>query len=422
MLKIISGFILLLVSLQLTAQDINYARSIIHEVCSRQYAGRGYAGDHDSLAAEFIVKKLQESGVKPLTKSYFQSFPLTVNVFPDSLKVSVNGKSLIPGEDFLIAPFSGEASGNYPISCLKRSLEKPRENMVLSLNWKRIKSEDKSASPPIGSNQLLARLLHPLGNSKKNGIEGVLIKTNTLPPYIQSKEAADRFLIVAKDSVIPRNPDSIHVTIDQKLKTDYKTQNIAGFIPGKSDSFIVFTAHYDHVGMMGKETYFPGAHDNASGTAMVLDLARHFNHANSTPKHNIAFIFFSGEELGLLGSQYFVEHPVLDLAKIKFLLNLDLTGSGGNGITVVNATEHKKIFNTLKSINNTYTFLPRIKSRGPAKNGDHWAFHQKGVPCFFIYTNGQYTQYHNIYDTADNVPLTAYNDLVKLIIAFTEKL
>jgi Zn-dependent M28 family amino/carboxypeptidase len=112
---------------------------------------------------------------------------------------------------------------------------------------------------------------------------------------------------------------------------------------------------------MGENAYFPGANDNASGTTMLVTLAQYFKENPS--KYNLVFIAFAGEEAGLVGSEYFVNHPFFKLKKIKFLLNLDIMGSGEEGITVVNATEHKKEFEVLDKLNKEENFLSKIKKR-----------------------------------------------------------
>ena len=108
------------------------------------------------------------------------------------------------------------------------------------------------------------------------------------------------------------------------------------------DSFIFITAHYDHLGGMGKDTYFPGANDNASGDALLLSLAKYY--VAHPAKYSIGFILFAGEEAGLVGSKYYTENPIVPLKNIRFLINTDLAGTGDEGITVVNATEFPNEF------------------------------------------------------------------------------
>ena len=104
------------------------------------------------------------------------------------------------------------------------------------------------------------------------------------------------------DSVMPKTMTSLEVNIESKFIKSFPAKNLVGYIPGtdKQDSLIVFTAHYDHLGMLGSDKIFPGANDNASGVAILLYLAKYY--AAHPAKYPVAFIAFSGEEPGLKGS------------------------------------------------------------------------------------------------------------------------
>ena len=185
----------------------------------------------------------------------------------------------------------------------------------------------------------------------------------------------------------------------------------------RSDSLIVFTAHFDHLGRMG-EALFPGASDNASGTAMVLDIAEHYS--KSIPEYDTYFIFFSGEEAGLIGSRYFVENPVFDLKKIKFLINLDLMGSAAKGITAVNGRLHEEEMKRMAKINTERNLIPKLKLRGKAANSDHYWFSERGVPAIFIYTEGNAKAYHDVYDTPENLDWANYEEVFTLLVEFVK--
>ena len=228
-------------------------------------------------------------------------------------------------------------------------------------------------------------------------------------------------VLIIKSSAFHYPVTSLDVHINNKFLNEYRTQNVVGYIPGTvcPDSFLVYTAHYDHLGMMGKSIYFPGANDNASGTSMMLILARYFS--RHPQRYSVVFIGFTGEEAGLLGSGYFTGHPLINLSGIKFLVNLDLVGTGVDGITVVNATEFPHPFEMLCHLNDTGRYLVNIKKRGKACNSDHCPFYACGVPCFFIYTLGGIAAYHNLDDRPETLPLTAFEALSKLLIAFGER-
>jgi hypothetical protein len=105
---------------------------------------------------------------------------------------------------------------------------------------------------------------------------------------------------------------------------------------------------------------------------------------NPLDDYNVVFIAFAGEEIGLLGSKFFVEHPLVPLKKIRFVLNLDIMGSGEEGITCVNSTLFKNEFERMVQLNDSSNYLPLIKPRGKAANSDHHFFTEAGVPAFFI--------------------------------------
>ena len=105
---------------------------------------------------------------------------------------------------------------------------------------------------------------------------------------------------------------------------------------------------------------------------------------------------------------------------VDFLINLDIMGSGEEGITVVNATNYPNEFDRLTKINDENKLLTQIKKRGPAKNSDHYWFTTKNVPSFFIYTQGLNKNYHDVFDTYENLSFIEYKDIITLLVKFVE--
>ncbi|MNS77799.1 Aminopeptidase YwaD precursor [compost metagenome] len=231
-------------------------------------------------------------------------------------------------------------------------------------------------------------------------------------------EVAEYTLIQLLDTAGNKHPQTVQLNIEQAFIPEFKTANVCAMIKGTQypDSFLVVTAHYDHLGGMGSQVYFPGANDNASGVALLLNLAQYY--ARNPQKYTMVFIAFAGEEIGLKGSKYFTEHPLIPLSRIKFLINTDLAGTGVEGITVVNATEFSKAFTQLQEINTKQKLFTAVHSRGKAANSDHYFFTEKGVPAFFIYTQGGIAAYHDIYDQARTLPLDHQEQLFELIVQF----
>ncbi|MBL7810934.1 MAG: M28 family peptidase [Bacteroidetes bacterium] len=209
------------------------------------------------------------------------------------------------------------------------------------------------------------------------------------------------------------------LAIKVRSKLQRQTQyNILGMIPGtkQPDYYLVLTAHYDHLGRMGKTAVFPGANDNAAGVAMMLDLARYY--AKNPLPFSVVFIAFAGEETGLLGSGHFVTRPLIPLHRMRFLVNLDLVGTGETGMTVVNATVFSEEFALLDSLNRKGNYLPDIGKRGKAANSDHYFFTEAGVPAFFWYQKGPRTSYHDVQDVPETLSLAGYNGTFKLLLRF----
>ena len=170
----------------------------------------------------------------------------------------------------------------------------------------------------------------------------------------------------------------------------------------------------------GKRCYFPGANDNASGCAMLLNLAKYYS--LHPPEYSVVFMAFGAEEVGLIGSKYYIEHQLFNIKQIKFLINFDIVGTGDEGIKVVNATEHKKEFDELVKINEEKKYLLSVQPRGKAHISDHYFFEEAGVKTFYIYTLGGIKAYHDIYDRPETLPLTKFKELYKLVIDFSDTL
>ena len=205
----------------------------------------------------------------------------------------------------------------------------------------------------------------------------------------------------------------------------YRSQNVCGYLPGETDTMIVFTAHYEHLGMSG-DTIFYGAHDNASGTAAVMDLARQLStkHLPLNTKYTCVFLFFSGEESGLVGSHWFAEHPLIDLSKVKLLVNIDLFCGGDEGMMVVNANapDTKPYVDLLQQINDANGYSPKIGRRDNARNSDHYWF-SAHCPAVFIYTlGGPFGGYHSPTDTCAGCGLANYHRYMTLLRTFLEQL
>jgi aminopeptidase YwaD len=397
-----------------------YALGIVDSLCSPRFHGRGYVQQGDTKAAQFIVQELKRLNIRSFPdKSYTQGYSFNVNTFPHAVEVILGDKMLKPGEDYLISPMSGPAQGDFDVVEINKHTF--FEKFGGDINFRQL---DPSQTIFVFDftdtlNQQLQQQMEGLSYQATQYFPTVWVTKNKMMYSVSRKQS--NYPRIEIDSTAYVSTKTISLKINNKYIPKYETQNVIGYIPGKKKKkYIVISAHYDHLGRMGKNAYFPGGNDNASGVAMLLSLAKHFS--SITPKYSLVFCFFSGEEAGLLGSKYFVDHPYFSLNKIKMVVNIDIMGGAGDGITVVNATKHPKEFKKLTSINEDWSLIPMVKSRGASANSDHYYFSETRVPAFFIYSNGMVKNYHDIYDTAENTPLTNFDEVQELLSRFIRKL
>jgi hypothetical protein len=402
--------------------QIDEIRRITQQLCAPEFHGRGYVNKGDSIAANYLVEEFQQLGLEPFNGEYLQPFIIDqVNSFPSEMHVAINGKTLQPGIDFIVDASAPSFQGTLI----------PKE--ILGKELFDQESLGNTISQILSGNTRYNAIALRLSDLSADSVQELRGISQALAQYLPIIEITDSKFTWSvgrsqlQHTVLQIQEDkysqgSIEVHIQAELLKDYTSQNVMAYLPAKRKcaKTIVFTAHYDHLGRMGKDTYFPGGNDNASGTAMLLTMAKHFKENPS--KYNILFIAFAGEEAGLLGSKYFVENTPIKLKKIRFLLNLDIMGSGEEGITAVNGTKFKDEFDMLQGINTEMQLLEKVKPRGPTQNSDHYWFYEQGVPSFFIYTMGPNKNYHDIYDTYENLSFKEYEDITKLLVTFVERL
>jgi len=406
------------------AQDIDYARSIIDTLASPSMEGRGYVNGGDRKAAAFISNEYEKNGLKNFGNNYYQKFEIAVNTFPGKANISQDGKPIAAGTDFLVVASSPSLRGEYKVVKINRKTFKNPSR------FKRFSHHDYSQKVIIVDKQGIEKkqllILDSLRNYNFLNAKA-LVYINDKKLMWSGSAARQQLPFVIVDiarSAYKSKVKSLSFDIESRFEKAYFTQNVIGYVKGnlQPDSFLVFTAHYDHLGRMGQNVYFPGANDNASGTAMMLDLARYYSKPENKPRYTMVFIAVSAEETGLLGSTYLAEHPLFPLKAVRFLVNLDMMGTGSEGITMVNGTVFPKAYDLMVKINAGKEYVVNVKNRGESCNSDHCPFYQKGVPAVFLYAMGkEFTEYHNVYDKASDLPLTAYENIFRLARDFMDQ-
>jgi VanZ family protein len=393
--------------------DLARARRTIAELAAPRLHGRGYVQQGEHLAAAYLRQRLRQLGVQPLAPDYTQPFTLDVNTFPGKMQLQTNDYALmqpgrgtlLPGRDFIAAPNSGPARASFAKPILLDSLV--FTNPAVATAWLHRDVKDYALVLTDKQQARLSGLPLPLRQHLDSAFAWVTLVPKLTASLTSEQAPQPRVEVLASRWHLRH---IVHFSLDAKLIRNYQTQNLAAVVRGSAqpDSFLVVSAHYDHLGMMGNKTYFPGANDNASGVALLLELAAHYARPENRPACSVVFLLFGAEEAGLIGSRYFVQHPLVPLARIKFLLNLDLLGTGEEGATVVNGRVYSAAFARLTALNDASHYLPRLTARGRAANSDHFPFSEAGVPAFFLYTRGGSTAYHDVNDQPAALSLVGF--------------
>ena len=186
-------------------------------------------------------------------------------------------------------------------------------------------------------------------------------------------------------------------------------RNVVGYIDNKAKTTIVIGAHYDHLGFGGDGSLYReeekaihnGADDNASGVAILLDLAERLSLDQQTSSNNYLFIAFSGEEMGLLGSNYFVKNPTIDTKKVSYMLNMDMVGRLNEEKTIaVHGVGTSPIFKQILFANKeTLNIAEHESGIGPS---DHTSFYLADIPVLHFFT-GQHLDYHKPSDDSEKL-------------------
>ena len=416
-MKKILLLILAVVCVQLSAQDLAHYKKIVKELSSAKYQGRGYAEDGANKAGKWIAKEFAKVGADEVT---CQPFTLNINTFPGKMDVIVDGKKLTPGVDFTLREFNPGLKGEFKLYYVDME------------NFDAEKMYADLATPEYEGAMVVCDFMFSMKHgkafrklsSKKDCSNSGMVYTweEPLKFYKAYGEKVREKPIIWVKPDFPKNAKTIKVDMENKFLENYECFNVIAKVEGnRHDSCYVFTAHYDHLGKLGKKTYYPGAHDNASGTASIITFASHY--AKNKPEFDMYFIAFSGEDANLRGSDWYVEHPVVPLSQIKFLFNLDMIADNNPKQYCEFNDVAMDGFALFEKINAEKGYFQALDRHELDENSDHWPFAKKNVPVvFFMNEKGDaYKYYHTVHDTYKNHISTNYEPSFKIIKDFIEK-
>lgn len=452
-------------------------------LASERLKGRGTGTQGLERAADYLGRQFRSYGLKPLNGGYFQEFLVTVRAELGSrnkftYQSGSAQTSLKLQEDFIPLNFSATAKNScqvvfagYGISAKELNYDDyagldVKDKCVLVLRYEPQEFEEKSVFAGKAYTEH-AQLPSKAFHARNRGARAVILINNmanrsgetdkletfgqTSGPanagiaFVQVKyDVAERWMKQAgKDlpgivkgidhDLKPRSfsfDDSLRLEIETEIRhVQKKVRNVAGYLPGESDEYIIIGAHYDHLGLGDQHSLAPaligkphyGADDNASGTAGLLELARYFG-SRPKMKRGILFLAFAGEELGLLGSSYYVNHPIAPLQKAVAMINMDMIGRVQNGKVFVGGTGTGS---TLKAMVEESAKGVDLNADLTEKSGygssDHTSFTTKEVPVLFFFS-GLHADYHKPSDTWDKIDAPSAVKVLRIVAAVTDRL
>jgi len=277
-----------------------------------------------------------------------------------------------------------------------------------------------------GEEDLLTRF-GSVSGPENVGIEMVQVKNAIADSWFQSvgktlKDVQDQINASTKPASFAF-PDALHISMNIAIETTRATvNNVLAWLPGQSDEYVIVGAHYDHLGRGNTDSLapsqigqiHPGADDNASGTAGVLELARLLAPQRGQLKRSILFMNFSGEELGLLGSAEWVKDPTRPLAKAVAMINMDMIGRIKDDKVYIGGVGTGSTFKSVLEQAQKDAPFKIEYSAGGYSSSDHTSFVAKKIPVLFFFS-GLHADYHKPSDTWDKINAPSAARLLDLI-------
>ena len=414
LLKYVLAVLLTAWTVQGQAQDLPHFKRVVKELSSRKYQGRGYAKGGANKAGKYLEKEFRKAGVDEVV---LQPFKLDINTFCGKMDMWADGKKLRAGVDFSMREYSPGVHGEFPVyhvdtlhfdaDKIIRDLEKPENAncLVVCEFWFTYRHRE-----------LFSRLLKA-GELPNAG----LLYTWTSPIKFYKaygEKVVDKPIVWVTPEAI-EGVKRVRLDVDNAFLQGYEIFNVIAKVDGeRHDSCYVFTAHYDHLGNLGRKVFYAGANDNASGTATIVTLAAHY--AENRPEFDMYFIAFSGEDANLRGSNWYVDHPVVPLERIKYLFNIDMIGDDNPALYCEVSDAGMAQFPKFEAVNAERRLFTTLNRGALAANSDHYPFAVRGVPCIFLENQegSAYPHYHTPADNMRTVRLESYEPVFKLVTGF----
>ncbi len=466
--------------------QFNTARYLddVKYLASPEMRGRADGSPELEKAAKYIEERFRADGLKPVGSNYLQSFEIAASAKlgrGNRLEAVWNGEleSLQPDKDFVPTNFSESAKGSGQVVFAGYGITAPEYNyddyagidvhgkyvIVLAHEPQEFDSKsvfegkvytDHSETYTKAMNArehgargvllVLDRVNHKSAKDELDSFVGESGPANAGIPFVQVRESVVNEWIqdtghdlLATEQEIdkdlkPRSFVLAGVEIRENVEVEHveKTvHNVIAYLPGETPEYVILGAHYDHLGLGGQYSMapaltgmvHPGADDNASGTAGVIELARYFSevYRGQKPKRGLLFMAYAGEELGLLGSGYYANHPLLPLNNAVAMLNMDMIGRVRDEKLYIGGAATGTTFRTdLDDLVKKTNFRVDYSESGYGSS-DHTSFTAHQIPVLFFFS-GLHGDYHRPSDTWEKIDAPDAVNVLKLVSGMVGKL
>jgi len=427
---------------RLTANDL---KADVSFLASDALQGRGTPSPGLDIAAEFVAAQFRRAGLEPAgDDGYFQT-ALYANVTPnlEGLEFTLEtGGKIVPAGKTAMGLQEAAALDVSHAAAVKVASDDPAALEALTPGQVRGKVLVVAFPDGGGSNAFALMRRIPALTAKLQPVLVVLLRpsgggvgANARLREVSAAGPAVPILVVwdagVRSALAEAKPGSLEATISAKIPAPaiapVKLRNVIGILRGSDaglkDTYVIITAHYDHLGVRGTgegDHIYNGANDDASGTASVIEIANTLASLGGRPKRSIVFMALFGEELGLVGSRYYVQHPVFPLARTVADINLEQMGrtddNTGPRVGLVNVTgyDYTTLTGELKKAGEDFG-IQVVKDEQSSDSyyarSDNQAFADAGVPSHTLSVGYVFPDYHR---PGDEWPKIDYDNMAKV--------
>jgi microsomal dipeptidase-like Zn-dependent dipeptidase len=431
------------------AFDENQAWGYIEDLAQESMLGRKSGHPGGTLAEEYIAAKLREWGVDPAgdAGSYFQSFTFPYWNVEEGTTLEIRSadgrRDFVYGEDWRAQKFSGSGQFTAEIVFVGYGINAPEKGYD---DYEGIDARGKLVLFQTGAPQKLVKKLDEKAKMEKKieaayelGARGVMVfqpasSTRRLRVRLKKEMYRPEFVVLTADARVTNyifkeletdlrypfqqidensEPESFdtgvkaYLSLNVEFDAERETRNVLGKISGGGrtmrNEFVIVGGHMDHLGVNVAGEVYNGANDNASGTAVAMELARIMKLGEAKPKRTVIFGFWAAEESGLLGSEHYCDHPTHPIEKTVTYFNMDMVAHGDGTVPFRGEYYGPKVWEVLEAKIPKPILEYTESGRGGPGGSDHSPFLAKGVPAFGVMTGGHHFKYHQVRDDVDLV-------------------